>query len=101
MGSTPKVLQTAFTGGVLHFGTFTTNVLNFVEWIGAIVGCLFCLFWCKVLHQKYTRLLTIGVATMVCYPVMMYFLIDPGLNIEALYLPIFSGASAMPSSSVC
>lgn len=31
MGSTPKVLQTAFTGGVLHFGTFTTNVLNFVD----------------------------------------------------------------------
>lgn len=74
---------------MLHFGTFTTNVLNFVEWVGAIAGCLFCLFWCKVLHQKYTRLLTIGVATMVCYPVMMYFLIDPGLNIEALYLPIF------------
>lgn len=34
MGSTPKVLQTAFTGGMLHFGTFTTNVLNFVEWVG-------------------------------------------------------------------
>lgn len=82
MGSTPKVLQTAFTGGVLHFGAITTNVLNFVEWTGAIAGCLFCLFWCKVLHQKYTRLLTIGVATMVCYPVMMYFLIDPGLNID-------------------
>ena len=89
MGSTPKVLQTTFTGGVLHFGNITTNVLNFVEWTGAIAGCLFCLFWCKVLHQKYTRLLTIGVATMVCYPVMMYFLIDPGLNIEALYLPCF------------
>lgn len=26
---------------------------------------------------------------MVCYPVMMYFLINPGLNIEALYLPCF------------
>lgn len=39
--------------------------------------------------EDYTRLLTIGVATMVCYPVMMYFLIDPGLNIEALYLPCF------------
>ena len=89
MGSTPKVLQTAFTGGVLHFGNITTNVLNFVEWTGSIAGCLFCLFWCKVLHQKYTHLLTIGVATMVCYPVMMYFLIDPGLNIEALYLPCF------------
>ncbi len=89
MGSTPKVLQTAFTGAVLHFGTVTTNVLNFVEWTGAIVGCLFCLFWCKVLRLKYTRLLTLGVAAMVCYPVMMYFLIDPGLPIEALYAPTF------------
>ena len=89
MGSTPKVLQTAFTGAVLHFGTVTTNVLNFVEWTGAIAGCLFCLFWCKVLSLKYTRLLTLGVAAMVCYPVMMYFLIDPGLPIEALYAPTF------------
>ena len=87
MGSTPKVLQTAFTGGVLHFGTYTTNVLNFVEWVAAVAGCLFCLFWCKVLKQKYTRLLTLGVAAMGAYPVMMYFLIDPGLPIEALYLP--------------
>ena len=87
MGSTPKVLQTAFTGGVLHFGNLTTNVLNVVEWGAVIMGCLFCLLWCKVLHWKYTRLLTIGVAAMVGYPVMMYFLIDQGLPIEQLYLP--------------
>ena len=100
MGSTPKVLQTAFTGGVLHFGTFTTNVLNFVEWVGTIAGCLFCLFWCKVLHQKYTRLLTIGVATMVCYPVMMYFLIGiGGLIIFLLWdiQPIRSTLKKMPA----
>lgn len=89
MGSTPKVLQNAFTGGVLHFGTFTTNVLNLVEWMGVIVGCLFCLFWCKVLRLKYTQLLTLGVAAMTAYPVMMYFLIDSGLPLEALYLPTF------------
>ena len=88
MGSTPKVLQTAFTGGVLHLGTFTTNVFNFIEWVASIAGCLFCLFWIKVLRQKYTRLLTIGVAAMAAYPIMMYFLIDPGLPLESLYLPI-------------
>jgi MFS transporter, DHA2 family, multidrug resistance protein len=87
MDSTPKVLQTAFTGSVLHYGTFTTNVLNFVEWVGSIAGCLFCLFWCQVLRQKYTYLLTIGVAMMAAYPVMMYFIIDPGLPLEALYVP--------------
>ena len=89
MGSTPKVLQTAFTGAVLHFGTFTTNVFNFIEWVASLAGCLFCLLWINVLRQKYTRLLTVGVAAMAAYPVMMYFLIDPGLPIEALYVPIF------------
>lgn len=89
MGSTPKVLQTAFTSSVLHWGGLTTNVFNLIEWVAAIAGCLFCLLWVKVLHQKYTRLLTVGVAAMVAYPVMMYMLIDPTLNIEALYLPVF------------
>ncbi len=89
MGSTPKVLQTAFTGSVLHFGNVTTNALNFVEWTGTIASCLFCLFWCKALQRKYTRLFTLGVAAMAAYPVMMYFLISPGLPIEALYLPTF------------
>lgn len=89
MGSTPKVLQTAYTGGVLHFGWTVTNVLNLIEWAGAVAGCLFCLFWVKVLHQKYTYLLTLGVAAMLAYPVMMYFCIEPGLNIEWLYAPTF------------
>ncbi len=89
MGSTPKVLQTAFTGSILHFGSVTTNVFNLIEWIASIVGCLSCMVWIKVIKQKYTRLLTIGVMAMATYPVMMYFLIDPGLNIDALYTPIF------------
>lgn len=88
MGSTPKVLQTAFTGGVMHWGYVTTNVFNIVEWGGAIAGCMSCLVWCKVLRWTYTRLLAVGVAAMVCYPVMMYFMIDRSLCIEAMYLPI-------------
>lgn len=88
MCSTPKVLQTAYTGSILHFGMMTVNVLNFVEWVSAIAGCLFCLFWVKVLHQPYPRLLTVGVMAMVAYPVIMYFLITPGLDIESLYLPV-------------
>ncbi len=88
MGSTPKVLQTAFTGSVLHFGAITTNVYNFVEWVAAIGGCLSCLVWMRVLHQKYSRLLTIGVAAMVAYPVIMYFIITPDTTLEMLYLPV-------------
>lgn len=89
IASTPKVLQTPFTSGVLHFGSHTTNVLNFIEWAGVIVGCFFSLLYCKVLKLKYTRLLTLGVAAMVCYPFMMYFLLSPDLPIERLYIPTF------------
>lgn len=89
MSATPKVLQTAFTGGVLHFGIVTLNTLNFVEWVAAISGCLFCLLWTKVFKLKYTLLMTLGVAAMAAYQIMMYFLVTPGLNIEALYLPVF------------
>ena len=89
MSSTPKVLQTAFTGGVLHFGITTLNVLNFVEWLAAISGCLFCLVWTKVFRLKYTRLMPLGVASMAAYQVMMYLLVAPGVNIELLYLPVF------------
>ena len=89
MGSTSKVLQPAFTGSVLHFGQVTTNTLNFVEWVSSVFGCLFCLFWFKVIRQKWTRLLTLGVASMAAYPVIMYFIVSPGLNLEALYMPTF------------
>ena len=89
MSSTPKVLQTAFTGGVLHFGITTLNVLNLVEWVAAISGCLFCLVWTKVFKMKYTRLMPLGVAAMAAYQVMMYMLVAPGVNIELLYLPVF------------
>lgn len=89
MNSTPKSLQNVFTGGVLQFGMMTTSILSIIEWIGAICGCLFVLFWIKVLHQKFTRLLIVGFMAMLSYQVMMYLYISPELNIERLYLPIW------------
>lgn len=60
-----------------------------MEWTAALAGCLFCLVWIKVFKLKYTQLLTVGVASLAAYPVLMYLLIMPSLNIEALYLPVF------------
>lgn len=92
MDASPKVLQSAFTGSLLHFGTMTTSVFNLVEWIGSICGCMFVLWWMKGLKFKFTYLLTIGYIILLSYQVQMYFLIAPGLNIEAFYLPIFCRA---------
>lgn len=87
ISSTPKVLQSVFTGSVLHFGTLSTSVLYLWEWLGTICGCLFVLVWIKLLHMKFTRLLTIGITALLAYEVMLYFTISPGVNIELLFFP--------------
>lgn len=92
VSATPKVLQGTFTGAILHFGSLTTNRLYIVEWIGTICGCLFVMFWMKVLHQKYTKLLALGMAALLAYEVIMYLSVMPGLNIEAFYIPTFCRA---------
>ena len=89
MNSTPNALQNVFTGAVLHYGYYTTSRLNLVSIVGVISGCLFCLWWMKMLRQPYTRLLTIGFAFLLIYQIWMYFYITPSLNIERLYFPTF------------
>ena len=88
LNTTPKVLQNAFTGSILHWGALTLSRLDLVSWVGTLLGCLFTLWWVKGLRQKYTRLLAVGAMGLVAYQVMMYFLVSPELNIEALYLPL-------------
>lgn len=88
MGSTPQVLGTRLTGSVLHWGTMTTSVFYLVEYGSCLVGNLFVLVWIKGWHLKYTHLLTVGAMTLAAYPVMMYFLVDPRVNIELFYLPL-------------
>ena len=89
INSTPKILQNTFTSGVLHFGAMSTSVFYLVEWAGTICGCMFVMFWIKVLRQKFTRLLTVGLMALLAYEVQMYLMVTPGLDIESLFLPIF------------
>lgn len=88
LNTTPKVLQNAFTGDIEHWGMLTNAHLQLFGWVGTILGCLFTLYWCKVLRQKYTRLLIIGGIALVAYQVMMYFYIAPNLPLEYLYFPL-------------
>ncbi len=89
MNSTPQVLQNAYTGAVMHWGMMTLSPLNLVTLAGNFTGCLFCLWWMKMTRQAYTRLLTLGFALLLCYQVMMYFLVFPGLPLQALVAPTF------------
>ena len=88
LNTTPKVLQNAFMGGIEHWGMLTTSRLELIGWGGTVLGCLFTLYWCKVLRMKYTRLLTVGGFALVGYQVMMYFYITPDLPITRLIIPL-------------
>ena len=89
MNSTPKALQTVFMGSILHYGTMTTSRFDLINIVGAMTGCLFSLWWMKMVRLKYTTLLTIGFMFLLVYQVWMYFYITPDLNIERLYFPTF------------
>lgn len=86
--STPKVLQNAFTGSVLHWNTLTVSRFELYAWCGNLLGCLFTLLWIKVMRMKYTTLLIIGGVAMLAYQVMMYLMVMPGLNIERFIVPV-------------
>lgn len=89
MNSTHNALETVFTGSILHYGMLASSRFNVVAWVGSFTGCMFCLWWMKMLRLRYTTLLSIGFAFMLCYQMMMYFYISPELNIERLYFPTF------------
>ncbi len=88
LNSTPKALGNTYLGAVMHWGSLTTSVFDLVCLLGTVLGCVFTLIWLKAWRMKYTRLLTMGFIALLLYQVMMYFLISPYTNIEALYLPM-------------
>ncbi len=89
MNGTANSLEKPFWSAVLHYGPLTESRFELVSIAGNVVGCIFCLCWYKIWHQKYTRLLTVGFALLVFYQVYMYFHITPTLDIASLYLPTF------------
>ena len=87
MNATPRVLQTTFTGGVLHWGMLTTSVLNLWEWAGTIIGCLMVIWWSLSVRRSYTGVLSLGFAALLIYQVVMYFSISLSMPLERLYVP--------------
>ena len=89
MNATPHALQNTLTGGVLGWGFTTTQQFYLFEFLGYTMGAAFTVFWHRPLHQKYTRLLTVGFFCLLMYQVLLYFYVSPTLNTERLWLPTF------------
>ena len=98
MNATPHALQNTLTSGVLHWGFTTTQQFYIFEILGYAFGCIFTILWgagcpnwgrLPRLGFKYTRLLSVGFASLLLYQVIMYFYVSPVLNVERLWLPTF------------
>lgn len=85
--ATPNVLQNIFTGSILHYDVLNTVSLNWWNLTGTIAGCLAAYYWHVHLHGRYKVPVFAGFALIVGYQCIMYFIIDPNLNIEWLYVP--------------
>ena len=92
LASVPKVLQTRFLGAVLHYGIMQTADLYLVEVVATLFAMAFIVFWAKQLKLLYTRLLTVATLCLFLYVAMLYFLVQPGLPLQALYVPVFCRA---------
>lgn len=55
MSATPKALENVYTAAVLNYGTMISSVFNIVALVGSVTGCLFCLWWMKMLRLKFPR----------------------------------------------
>ncbi|MCD8281926.1 MAG: hypothetical protein LUC22_01585, partial [Prevotella sp.] len=86
--TTPKVLGTSFVGEVMHWGLVTASVLDLYVYLGVIIGSVFSYIWMKSWRLSYPRLTIIGFISLLLYQGLMYFLVSPDTNIEALYLPM-------------
>lgn len=85
--ASPNVLQNIFTGSILKYDVLNSVSLNWWNFAGTVIGCIFAFVWHAKLHGRYKLPVFLGFALIVGYKCIMYFIIDPNMNIEWLYLP--------------
>lgn len=85
--ATPNVLQNIFTGSILHYDVLNAVSLNWWNFAGTVLGCILAYQWHVRLHGGYKVPVFLGFALIVGYQCFMYFIIDPNMNIEWLYIP--------------
>lgn len=83
----PTVLQNIFTGSILKYDVLNDVSLNWWNLAGTVLGCILTYNWHVRCHGGYKLPVFLGFALIVGYQCFMYFIIDPNINIEWLYVP--------------
>ena len=92
--SCEHVLEMVYYEEVMHYADHTYEALNLWSLPGIWAGCLFSLGWMKLMHWNVYKLISVALFAFTLYAGGFYFLVDAGLYIEALRLPlVFRGFS--------
>jgi hypothetical protein len=85
--STSNVILNVYTGGILHYDILHSASLNWVVFIGVIIGAAFSFYWMSVYRGNYKTIFFIGFLCFVLHHLIFYFIFQPGIAKEDLYLP--------------
>ena len=87
--STSNVIMSSFTGGILHYDILHNTSLNWVVFIGVLAGAAFAFYWVSIYRGSYKIIFFIGFLAFVLHHFILYFVFQPGIAKEDLYLPYF------------
>ena len=92
--STEHVIEHAYAGNVLGFDETNIADLNWYVLVGIVFGCGLTYFTFALRRWRYKTMTAIGFAFAACYLAYFYFLIDAGVEKEALFIPLFCRGAA-------
>lgn len=87
--STGNVIMNAFTGGILHYDILHNTSLNWAVSLGVIAGAGYAFYWLSIYRGGYKPIFFVGFSCFVLYHFILYFIFQPSLSKEELYLPYF------------
>ena len=98
--ATENVLEEAYLGEVMHYGTLTSVQLDWPALAGVLSGCLFAYWWMHIKRFHYLRLIIIGLCGIAGYLSGSYILISADIHIAQLYPLVFCRGFAYAVLSV-
>ncbi len=85
--STSNVILNVYTGGILHYDLLHNASLNWMVFIGVIIGSGLSYYWMSVYRGSYKPIFFMGFLCFVLHHFMLYFILQPGIAKEDLYIP--------------
>jgi MFS family permease len=85
--STSSVIMNVYTGGILHYDILHNASLNWMVFLGVLAGTIFIYYWKSIYKGSYSTVFFIGFLALVLHHFILYFVFQPGIAKEELYLP--------------